>query len=342
MLNIDNKEDRLVRYLLGELSAEERENIEKQYFQNDTVFQDLLHIESDLIYDYLNGDLSSEQRVKFESQILSTPQGRRKVESSRGLLNSMPEKAAEVVQVEKAPWWQSLAFPRWMQTGAWQSAAVMLLLVIGAGWLGVEDIRLRSQLGTLKTSVQQNEQEVRRLQEQVASAQQQRQQEETAWQSSIVKLNEELQSARADREKAEQVARQRENQLQQSLRQSPSGREPTTAIATYIFPFNSIRGASEQTEPLTLSKEHKAVRFRIDLGRTAFRAFHVSLQTVDGSEVWQTIRQSRRTTTGNSITVNLPATVFTQQHYILVLTPSGANNQTESFAEYSFRIVRKD
>lgn len=341
MLNIDNKEERLVRYLLGELSAEERENIEKQYFQNDTLFQELLHVESDLIYDYVNDELSPEQRIKFESQILSTPQGRRKVESSKALLNSMSEYATVVVKEEKAPWWQSLVFPRWTQTGAWQSATVMLLLVIGGGWLGIDNIRLRSQLGALTTAVQQNEQEVRRLQEQVATGQQQRQQEETAWQSSIVKLNEELKRAQADREKAEEVARQKENQLQQSLRQSPSGRESVATIATYILPFNSIRGTSEQTEPLTLSKEHKSVRFQIDLGRTSFRAFHVSLQTVDGSEVWKTVRQARRTRTGNSITVNLPATVFTQQHYIMVLTPSGAN-QTESFAEYSFRIVRKD
>ena len=332
----------MVRYLLGELSAEERENIEQQYFQNDTLFQELLHVESDLVYDYVNGELSPEQRTKFESQILSTAQGRRKVESSRALLDSMSENAAEVSEVEKIPWWQSFGFHRWMQPGAWQSATVILLLVIGGGWLGVENIRLRSQLGTLTTSVQQNEQEVRRLQVQVATAQHQREQEETAWSSSIVKLNEELQRARADREQAEEVARDKESQLRQSLRQSPSERESATAIATYILPFNSIRGTSEQTEPLTLSEEHKAVRFQIDLGRTAFRAFHVSLQTVDGSEIWKAVKEARRTRTGNSITVNLPATVFTQQHYILVLTPSGANSQAESFAEYSFRVVRKD
>lgn len=340
MLNINNTEDRLVRYLLGELSAQERENIEKQYFQNDTLFQELLHVESDLIYDYVNGELSPERHIKFESQILSTPQGRRKVESSRALLNSMPENAVEVVK--KAPWWQSLWFPQRTQTWAWQTATMMLLLVIGGGWLGVQNIRLRSQLGALKTSVQQNEQEVRLLQDQVATAQRQRQQAETDWRSRIDKLNEDVQRARVEREKAEQVARQIESQLQQSLRQSPPGREPAAAIATYIFPFNSIRGTSEQAEPLTLSDEHKAVRFQIDLGRTAFRAFRLSLQTVDGSEVWTGIRKARRTTTGNSITVDLPAIVFTQQHYILVLTPSGAHNQAESFAEYSFRVARKD
>ena len=327
MLNI--KEERLVRYLLGELSAEERENIEQQYFQSDTLFQELLHVESDLIYDYVNGELSPEQRTSFESQILSTPQGRRKVESSRALLSSMSENTAAVVEVEKAPWWQSFGFPRWLQPGAWQSAAVMLLLVIGGGWLGIQNIGLRSQLATLTSSVQQNEQEMRRLQAQVDTAQHQRQQDETAWSSSIAKLNEELQRARAEREQAEQVARQ----LQQSPRPSAA-----TAIATYFLPFISVRGTGEQTEPLTLSKEQKAVRFQIDVGRTAFRAFQVSLQTVDGAEVWK----ARRTKTGNSITVNLPATLFTQQHYILVLTPAGANNQTESFAEYSFRVVRKD
>ena len=340
MLDIGNKNSqRLVMYLLGELSAEERRDIEQQYFQNDKLFQELLSIESDLIDDYLNDDLSADERRKFESQVLSTPQGRRKVESSRALLSAISEDAPKVVQrgtnEEQDSWWQFLWHP--VKTRAWRFATVILLFAGGTGWLVVENFRLRSQLGVARTTSRQNEQEVLRLQEQVTTAQHQRQQDETVLRSSIEKLNEELQRARTDRENAIEVARQKESQLRENLRQT----ESSTAIATYTFPFNPVRGTSEQTDPLTISKGQKTVTFQIELGPTSIPTFHVSLQTVEGNEVWGNIKKARRTRASNSITVGLPATVFTSQHYVLILTPSPPNGQTESFAEYSFRVVRK-
>lgn len=341
MLGIGNKNgERLVMYLLGELSAEERHDIEQQYFQNDKLFQELLSIESDLIDDYLNDELSVEERRKFESQVLSTPQGRRKVESSRALLSAISEVAPKVVHRgttdEHSSWWQFLWHP--VKTSAWRFATVILLFAGGTGWLAIENIRLRSQLGVARTSSQQTEQEVQRLKEQVTAAQYQRQQEETVLRSSIEKLNEDLQRARAERENAVVVARQKESQRRENLQQS----ESSTAIATYIFPFNPVRGTSKQTAPLTISKGQKTVPLQIDLGRSTFSAFHVSLQLVEGNEVWGATRKAQRKRAGNSITVRLPASVFSSQHYIMVITPSPPNGQTESFAEYSFQVIRKD
>ena len=331
---------RLVMYLLGELSAEERQDIEQEYFQNDKLFQELLAIESDLIDDYLNDELSVEERRKFESQVLSTRQGRRKVESSRARLRAISEVAPKVLQrgttEQPDSWWQFLWHP--VQTRVWRFATVILLFASGTGWLAVENIRLRSQLGVARTTTQQDEQELQRLKDQVAAAQHQRQQDETSLRSSIEKLNEDLQRARAERENAMEVARQKESQLRQNLRQS----QPSTAIATYIFPFNPVRGTSEQTAPLTIRKGQKTVSLQIDLGPTSIPAFHVSLQTVEGSEVWGSIKKPRRTGPGSSIIVRLPATVFASQHYILALTPSPATGQTDNFAAYSFRVVKND
>jgi hypothetical protein len=341
VLDIGNKSSqRLVMYLLGELSAEERQDIEEQYFQNDKLFQELLSIESDLIDDYLNDDLSVEERRKFESQVLSTAQGRRKVESSRARLNAISEVAPKVVQrritEEQDSWWQFLWHP--VQTRAWRFATVILLFAGGTGWLAVENIRLRSQLGVARTTTQQDEQELQRLKDQVAAAQHQRQQDETVLRSNIEKLKEELQRAQTERENAMEVARQKESQLKENLRQS----QPSTALATYIFPFNPVRGTSEQTAPLTINKGQKTVSFQIDLGPTSIPAFHVSLQTVEGSEVWGSIKKARRTRAGSSITIRLPATVFASQHYILELTPSPPNGQTDNFAAYSFQVVKND
>lgn len=331
MLDIRNKSDqRLVMYLLGELSAEERQDIEQEYFQDDKLFHKLLAIESDLIDDYLNDELSVEERRRFESQVLSTPHGRRKVESTSAFLSGISKPTPKIVQrgttEDRHSWWQFLWHPA--KPSAWRFATVILLFIGGAGWLAVENIRLRSQLGIARTYSQQDEQELQRLKDEVAAAQHQRQQDETVLRTSIEKLKEDLQRAQTDRE----------SQPGENRRQS----EPSTAIATYILPFNPVRGTRDQTAPLTISKGQKTVSFQIDLGPTSIPAFHVSLQTVEGSEVWKSIKKARRTRTGSSITIRLPATVFSSQHYILALTPSPPNGQTDNFAEYSFRVVKND
>lgn len=347
MQNIGDKDERLVRYFLGELSAEERQSIEEQYFQDDKFFQEFLVIEGDLIDEYVRGELSAGERRKFESQVLSTPQGRQKVELSRALIRSLSEGAAKVVEdgtTEIHPTrWRSLWHRLWGKNRVWQlSFAVMtLLFIIGVAWLAVENRRLHTQLGLIRTSEQQKVRELQQLQEQAAAARQGQQQQETEWRANIQQLNDALERERAEREHAEELARQR---LKQSLQQrATAGREPSTAIATYIFPFNSVRGTGQQGSPLVISAGQTTVRFRINLGRAAYPGYHISVQTVEGDEVWsQVVRKARHTTAGTSVTVNLPATIFTKRDYILIVTPSPANGQAESLAEYSFRVVRKD
>jgi hypothetical protein len=349
VLNIANKDHRLVRYLLGELSVEERESIEEQYFQNDNLFRELQVIESDLIDDYVNGELSAEERRKFEFQFLSTPQGRRKVELSRTLLSSVLATAGKSVETrrkENPSWWQTFWRRTRGQSRAWQFsfATLILFLAIGGPWLVVDNMRLRSRLGVAQSSTHQNELELQRLQAQLAAAQQRQQQEEAAWYAHRQQLNEALQQERTERENAEALARQKESQLQQTLRQGgTTEREPPTAIATYVFPYNPVRSPGEKGPPLVISAGQKTVQLQIDLGRTSYPGYRVSLQTVEGTEMWGTvIRKARHTKAGNSITVRLPATIFTRQNYILSVTPSPANGQTESIADYSFRVVRKD
>jgi anti-sigma factor RsiW len=341
MPNIANKDQRLIRYLLGELSAEERESIEGQYFQNDNFFQKVRAIEADLIDDYVNGELSDDERKKFESQYLSTPQGRRKVESSRDLLSSMSASSAVATETggkESLAWWQSFWGRLRGQSSIWpfSFATVALFCIIGCAWLAVVNMRLRSRLEVAQRSTRQNEAERQRLEAQVAAAHER----ETASLADEQRLKEALQQAQAERANAEALARQKESQRQQMV---ANGRKTFTTFATYVFPYNPLRSPAQKGPPLVISAGQKTVQLQIDLGRTSYPGYRVSLQTVEGTETWGTIiRKARHTKAGNSITFRLPATLFTRQDYILIVTPSPANEQTESIADYSFRVVRKD
>lgn len=76
-------EEPFVRYLLGELSAPERDQFENEYFADDAVHEQLLAMECELIDAYVRDDLSSGERRDFERRYLTTSEGRERVERAR-------------------------------------------------------------------------------------------------------------------------------------------------------------------------------------------------------------------------------------------------------------------
>jgi hypothetical protein len=356
--NVGDKDEVMVRYLLGELSAEERRAVEEQYFHDDQLFEEFLAAEGELIDGYVQGQLPEEVREKFEAQFLATPEGRRKVELSRAVMSAMLEEPAQVAaahaeaetatEAEARPsWWQSLWQRGRSRNRVWQLsfAALALFFVLGVPWLAVENLRLRSRLRSTEASLQQKEREAQQLQEQEAAKLRHQQQQEAQLRTDVQQLNEALERKQNELSEAEQLARTlREEQRRQAPQpRGSTGSELSTSIATYVLPFNLVRGVGQQSDPLIISPGQRAVRFRVDLGRTDHPAYRISLQTVDGAEVWGgVIKKARRTAAGTSITFLLPTNIFNRQDYILTVTPPAPEGQAESVADYSFKVLRKE
>jgi tetratricopeptide (TPR) repeat protein len=74
------QDERLVRYLLGELSGEERDQLEAEYLGNAELHEELVAVEDELIYAYVGGRLSPSQSPSFERFFLQTPERRSRVE----------------------------------------------------------------------------------------------------------------------------------------------------------------------------------------------------------------------------------------------------------------------
>jgi anti-sigma factor RsiW len=77
--------ERMTRYLLGELSPEESEALEREYLLREGVFESLLMAEEALIDAYVAGRLSDPQRRRFEQRFQADPEGRERVEFARAL-----------------------------------------------------------------------------------------------------------------------------------------------------------------------------------------------------------------------------------------------------------------
>ena len=69
----------MMRYLLGDVSDEERVQLEERYFVDDGVFEQLSALEDELIDDYIRGELAESQRKQFELHFLTSVERRQKL-----------------------------------------------------------------------------------------------------------------------------------------------------------------------------------------------------------------------------------------------------------------------
>ena len=100
----DKSRDRLLtRFLLGQLSEEERDYLEERLFADDALFERLQICESELFDSYVRNELSQEDRERFESLFLGGPGAQGEIAFARVLAR----RASLVPAVpEPAPWWR--------------------------------------------------------------------------------------------------------------------------------------------------------------------------------------------------------------------------------------------
>ena len=78
-------QNRIRRYLLGELSDGDRETIEQEILANEDVFDEILIAEEELADEYVAGTLSQEKRADFEEHFLATPDRQQNLRFARAL-----------------------------------------------------------------------------------------------------------------------------------------------------------------------------------------------------------------------------------------------------------------
>ena len=107
-------QERLRRYLLGQVAEDAREEIEKDLLTSDELFEELLVIEDEIIDQYLAGQLNSEDRTAFERYFLATPERSEKLSFgrvfNRYLAASQPTPLGSAARSRPAPWARTRPF----------------------------------------------------------------------------------------------------------------------------------------------------------------------------------------------------------------------------------------
>ncbi len=124
----------LTGYWLDNITPEEREKLEEDYFNNDELFIELLDVKDQLTSDYLSGRLVSPDRERFERLIMTSPDYRKQFELERFFQSASTRnsRAAKVKSREKAPTrWQTILAGLQANRRPLTGVAIAALLLVG-------------------------------------------------------------------------------------------------------------------------------------------------------------------------------------------------------------------
>jgi hypothetical protein len=132
---MDREEQKLRKYLTGDLSEAEQLKIEAEFLASDEAFERLEEIENDLVDEYVRGELTAQERSLFEKNYLTTPLHRQRVLLSQNLLRTAAKEkipAKNKAAASSTSWWSELFSGLKLHQLAWAVAA--LLIAVLGGW----------------------------------------------------------------------------------------------------------------------------------------------------------------------------------------------------------------
>jgi len=316
---MDESEQIITNYLLGELSEDEQTALEEKYFNDRELFDWVVQVESDLVDKHARGLLSPETRARFEFHYLAHPKRRERAKFAETLAAKVDQNSS----VSFAPavaesWWSRLVTSMRGPKLAWAFAIVLLLLAGSAFWFLIEGRRLRQELAKTETERARHEQVERELKGRVANEQQRSEQR----------------SAELDRLRAEQQALQ------------PSPTPTVSSVPSFVslaLTIGGVRGVD--TGPptvLVIPAGTQQVRIQLSLRENDYQSYQAVLQPAGGKEIFsrQTL-QARTNKSGASLVLLIPANKFTTGDYILTLKGATQNREVEDVSKSLFHVEKK-
>jgi hypothetical protein len=321
---MDESEQTMRRYLLGELSEPEQSALEEKYFADPAVFNQILKTESELVDGYVRDHLSKETRAQFEQSYMVHPARRERVNFAVALATRLDqiEVAGPVSDSSPLPasWWQRLLASLGGQRPGLRLSVALATVMIILGGVSVFMV-------------------IRRNQREAAQAR-------AAYQAEQQRRERELsqQAANEGNRAREPVAKQ--GAVEPSPSQIP---EPTPDLLSeprsvvLALTVGGVRGGgNERTPTLIISPDTTQARLLLNLKENDYPSYNAALQSVAGAEIFsQKGVKPARAKTGASFVFTVPAGKLASGDYVLTLRGVNRDGEVDELSKSLFRVVKR-
>ena len=315
------------QYLLGALNEAETDRFDDLSITDDQFAETLQAIEKDLVDAYVQGELIGDELEKFKSHYLASPLRREKVEFARefrgwaeaDLARGVQSQTQDEVVAKRAgsKWFLSDLFGVPKLAWRWGFVAVALTLLITAGLLVFQNVRLRQQMA--QAQVRRDELLVR----------EQRLQEELK----------EQRDANSTREQA--LARVREERDRLDLELKQRVQLPAEGPVASLILTPPLRGAGP-VPTLSVRPGTNEVVVQLQLDAADYSAYRVALiDPASNQMLWRSGNLKARTNgAGKAVVVDFPAQLLKPKTYILQVSGIALNGKSEVMSDYPFGVVK--
>jgi hypothetical protein len=320
------------RFLLGELTEENRLQFEERFFKDDRFYEQVLAIQEELADDYVHNKLSRTERTHFENVFLQSPRRRQRVEFAAAFTRALEGTPSLTKAEPVTTWWESLfSFinPKGLRLTTALASAAAVLVLAGAIWLFVENRRLASDVEQARA---EKESLLQQSTLNEAEAEQKRQE-----------LERDIAALRLQGREMESAIQQKQRELEglQRIKTTVRSTADASSIATFILPPGLTR-STDEPEKLIVPTAVRSMQLQLDLEREEdFQSYTVELRTARGNLVWSKSGiPLKKTGYGRAVLVTIPAKLVPNGEYELTLKGSDRGN-VQAVGYYYFIALRR-
>ena len=323
----EQRTDQLItKYFFGELSDDERRQLEQRYFTDSEFLERMRAIEAELIEDYVGGALPKEAAAKVEAHMLQSPHQQQKLAFTQSVFRvatKQTDASRPTAKTTRKSGSLPLMFSRYIFTPTAAAIAALVITFSFAAWIVFDVSRLRRELGELRK-------------EQVAARSR-----EQELQAVIAQLQESKKTS--GDVSGEQINSQKPNSTNEinarehNPSQLPSGTsEPSVAIL--VLSPTVFRSEQELPNEVQILKNTRALQLQLLYDGAGASNYQAVVETADGDELLvKTNLKTKRAGDKQIVKLEIPSNLLTNRTYVLTLRASSGAD----LRRYTFSVTKK-
>lgn len=328
---IFTNEENFRRFLLGEMTADERLEFEEKFIANEDLFENLCVAEDELVENYVRGTLSTADRKKFETNFLTTAKRRERVAFTREMFGNFAEKSAlkkQQAETSAVTFWTKLVGFFSRPQIAFASVLAILAMIFG-GWFLLGNLNNQTDLVKIPPTPTPDFSPLPQASEAPQIV------EKTNQNTGIINKPKENIAEKS----AENInkSNQKNEKIVENEPPKKSVEMEKPVITTLALFAGNVR-SSGKTNELNLPKNSGGTNLQLNFENADYKNYRAEIVNQNGQVIY---RSGNSAAKGNKTNVFVPAKVLKRGDYIVKLYGKKADGNEESVADYQFRVNDK-